>query len=79
MPRSSRALGWAVSLIAWAIASDGHPLLALVSVLAAVAVRTIYLMAAGGGKARSVIVSPWFFAVAATCELLWLAGSSFHT
>lgn len=67
-----RRLGWAVALIAWAVASDARPLLALLSVVAAVAIRTVYVVTTSWGKGRSVFWSSWFFAVAAVCEIAWL-------
>jgi hypothetical protein len=61
-------------VVLWAVASDARPLLALLSVLTAAAIRGVYVITTGAG--RSVFWSPWFFAVAAVCELVWLIGSS---
>jgi hypothetical protein len=72
-PRWMRRLGWMVTLIAWAVASDARPFLALLSVVAAVVIRTAYVVATSWGKGRSVFWSSWFFAVAAVCEIAWLA------
>jgi hypothetical protein len=58
-------------VLVWAIASDVRPLLALLSLSAAVALRGAYVIV-GWGKGRSVFWSPWFFAVAAVCEIAWL-------
>ena len=69
-----RIAGWALAVIAWAVASDGRPLLALFSVLAAAAIRCAYVVLVAAG--RAVFWSPWFFAVAAICELAWLLGKS---
>jgi hypothetical protein len=66
-----RVLGWSLSVLVWAIASDAHPLLAGLSVLAAVVIRGVYVIATGRGKGRFVFWSPWFFAVAALCEIIW--------
>jgi hypothetical protein len=63
-----------LALIAWAVASDARPLLAVLSVGAAVVIRTVYVVTTSWGKGRSVFWSPWFFAVAAACELAWLAA-----
>ena len=71
VPRWVRVLGWAVSVLLWAIASDARPVLAVLSVLAAVAIRGVYVIATSWGKGRFVFWSPWFFAVAALCELAW--------
>ena len=73
-PQRMRVLGWAVSVVAWAIASEGRPLLAVFSVAAAVVIRCIYVILSGWGKGRSTFWSPWFFAVAAGCELIWIAA-----
>jgi hypothetical protein len=75
-PRWIRHLGWALALVAWAIASDARPLLLLLSVLAAAVIRTVYVVTTSWGKGRSVVWSPWFFAVAAVCEIIWLAVGS---
>jgi hypothetical protein len=74
-PRSAqwlRVLGWGLSVVAWAAASDARPLLALLSVAAAAVIRCLYVVVTGWGKGRSTFWSPWFFAVAAGCELVWL-------
>lgn len=63
-------------MVAWAVATDGRPLLAALSVAAAVVIRTVYVVATRWGKGRSVFWSPWFFAVAAVCEIVWLAITS---
>jgi hypothetical protein len=77
-PRWTRLLGWVVSVALWVIASDGRPVLALLSVLAAVVIRCIYVVMTGWGTGRSTFWSSWFFAVAAGCEVIWLiAGSHF--
>lgn len=68
-----RLVGSALAVIAWAIASDTRPLLALFSLLAAVAIRSIYVILTRWGRGQSVFWSAWFFAVAALCELVWLA------
>jgi hypothetical protein len=72
-PRWLRLLGWALSVAAWAVASDARPLLALLSVVAAAAIRGVYVITTSWGKGRSVFASSWFFAVAALCEIVWLA------
>ena len=64
-----------LSVLVWAIASDARLLLALLSVLAAAVIRCVYVVTVNTGKARSVFWSPWFFAVAAACELAWLLGA----
>jgi hypothetical protein len=74
-PRSVRRLGWALALVVWAVASDARPWLALLSVLAALVMRSVYVTATSWGKGRSVFWSSWFFAVAAFCEIVWLALS----
>ena len=61
-------------MLAWAVASDGRPLLALLSVVVAATVRYAYVVLIAAG--RAVFWSAWFFAVAACCELAWLAGTS---
>jgi flavin reductase (DIM6/NTAB) family NADH-FMN oxidoreductase RutF len=58
---------------AWAIASDARPLLALLSLVAATLIRGVYVITTSWGKGRSVFASSWFFAVAALCEIVWLA------
>jgi hypothetical protein len=68
-----RRLGWTFALVAWAVASDARPLLAFLSVVAAVVIRTVYVVMTSRGKGRSVFWSAWFFAVAAVCEIAWLA------
>jgi hypothetical protein len=75
LPRWTRLLGWIVAVIAWAIASEGRPLLALLSVLAAVLIRCVYVVLTPWGRGRSVFWSSWFFAVAAACEVVWLIAS----
>jgi len=67
-----RGFGWAVSVLVWAVASDARPLLALVSVVAALAIRGVSVIVTRSDSGRSVVWSPWFFAVAAFCELVWL-------
>jgi uncharacterized membrane protein len=74
--RRVRGVGWGVSVVLWAVASDARPLLALLSVLAAAAIRGVYVITMSPGPGRSVFWSPWFFAVAALCELVWLIGFS---
>ena len=71
VPRWVRVLGWALSVVLWAIASDARPVLAVLSVLAAVVIRGVYVIGTSWGKGRFVFWSPWFFAVAALCELVW--------
>ena len=71
VPRWVRALGWALGVLAWAIASDARPVLALLSVLAAAVIRGVYVIATNWGKGRFVFWSSWFFAVAALCEVAW--------
>jgi hypothetical protein len=71
-PRWIRWVGWALSVALWAIASDGRPILALLALLAATLVRGVYVITTHWGKGRSVFWSPWFFAVAALCEVAWL-------
>jgi len=73
-PRWVRFAGWAVSVLIWGAASDGRPLLALVTLLAAAAIRCAYVVLIAAG--RAVFWSPWFFGVAALCELAWLVGTS---
>jgi hypothetical protein len=72
-PRWARLLGWALAFVAWAVASDARPLLALLSVVAAAAIRGVYVITTRWGKGRSGFASSWFFAVAALCEIAWLA------
>ena len=69
-PQWARILGWTLSVLAWAIASDGRPLVALLSIVAAAAIRYPYVVLIAAG--RAVFWSAWFFAVAAVCELAWL-------
>jgi hypothetical protein len=71
-PRWTRLLGWLLSVLLWALASDGRPLLALLSLVAAVVIRCAYVVMTRLGTGRSVFWSSWFFAVAAACELGWL-------
>jgi Na+/glutamate symporter len=71
-PRWARLLGWLVSIALWAVASDARPLLALLSVAAAVVIRCVYVVTTRLGTGRSVFWSSWFFAVAAACEVAWL-------
>lgn len=75
MPRSVRFLGFALGVLAWAIASDARPLLALLSLVAAALIRGVYVITTRWGTGRSVFASAWFFAVAALCELVWLAAT----
>lgn len=75
VPRNVRFLGWALAVVAWAIASDARPLLALLSVVAAAAIRGVYVIMTSWGKGRSVFASAWFFAVAALCEIVWLLAN----
>jgi hypothetical protein len=67
----ARVLGWTVSVLLWAIASDARPVLAILSVFAAVVIRGLYVIGTSWGRGRFVFRSPWFFAVAALCELIW--------
>jgi hypothetical protein len=78
LPRRIRAIGWGLSVIVWAIASDARPLLAVLSLLSAAALRGVYVVTTRSGPRRYVIWSPWFFAVAALCELAWLIWRSQH-
>jgi Na+/melibiose symporter-like transporter len=71
-----RSLGWVLGVIAWLLATDARPWLALFSLLAAVVIRAIYVITTPWGRGRSVFWSAWFFVVAAACELVWLAWSS---
>ena len=71
VPRRVRVLGWSLSVLVWAIASDARPVLAGLSVLAAVIIRGAYVIATSQGKGRFVFWSAWFFAVAALCEIIW--------
>ena len=73
-PKWVRIVGWGLSVLAWAVASDGRPLLALFSVVGAAAIRYAYVVLIATG--RAVFWSAWFFAVAALCEVAWLVGSS---
>jgi hypothetical protein len=74
-PQRARLLGWLVSVVLWAIASDGRPLLALLSVAAAIVIRCIYVVMTRLGTGRSTFWSAWFFVVAAACEVAWLIHS----
>jgi Flp pilus assembly protein TadB len=73
LPRSARIVGWCVGVVLWAVASDGHVLLAVASALVAIAIRCVYVVV-GWGKGRFVFRSAWLFAVAAICELVWRFG-----
>ncbi len=73
-PHWVRIAGWGLSVLVWAVASDGRPLLALVSVVAAAAIRCAYVVLIAAG--RAVFWSAWFFAVAAGFEVVWLLGSA---
>jgi hypothetical protein len=75
LPQWVRVAGWAVSVLCWALASDARPWVALLSVPAAALIRGSYVVT-GWGAGRSVFWSAWFFAVAALCELAWLAVGS---
>lgn len=75
-PRWTRLLGWLVSVALWVLASDGRPVLALLSVLAAAVIRCVYVVMTRLGTGRSVFWSAWFFAVAAGCEVVWLIARS---
>jgi hypothetical protein len=70
-PRWVRLGGWALAVVLWGVASDARPLLAVLSLLAAMALRGAYVIT-GLGKGRSIFWSSWFFAVAALCEIVWL-------
>jgi len=72
VPRQLRGFGWALSVLLWAVASDARPLLALLSVLAALAIRGLSVIVTRSETGRSVFWSPWFFAIAGLCELVWL-------
>jgi hypothetical protein len=78
LPRKVRGVGWALSALLWAAASDARPVLALLSLLAALTIRCVYVVMTRVGIGRSVFWSPWFFAVAALCELVWLFVHSSH-
>jgi hypothetical protein len=54
VPRDVRFLGFALGVIAWAIASDARPLLALLSLVAAALIRGVYVITTGWGTGRSV-------------------------
>jgi hypothetical protein len=69
-PQWMRILGWALSVFAWAAASDGRPLVALLSLVVAAVIRYAYVVLIAAG--RAIFWSAWFFAVAAVCELAWL-------
>jgi hypothetical protein len=69
-----RIVGWGASVLIWAVAADGRPLLALFSVIVAAVVRYGYVVLFTAG--RAVFWSAWFFAVAALVEVAWLVGSS---
>ena len=71
LPRRVRGVGWAASAVLWLIASDGRPLLLLGGFVVALLLRGGYVIV-GWGKGRSVFWSPWFFAVAALAEFIWL-------
>ena len=77
-PRERRLAGWGASVLVWAVASDARPLLALLSVGAALVLRGVYVITMRWGRGRSVFWSPWFFAIAALCEVAWLLGSWSH-
>ncbi len=70
--RNTRLAGWVLAVLVWAIASEAQPLVALLSLGAALVLRGAYLVLFGTGRSRSVFWSPWFFAVAAACEVAWL-------
>jgi len=72
VPQKARLLGWLLSVGLWVIASDGRPLLALLSFGAAVVIRCVYVVTTRLGTGRSVFWSSWFFVVAAACEVAWL-------
>ena len=74
-PRGTRLLGWLLSVALWALASDGRPLVALLSLGAAVVIRCVYVVMTRRGTGRSVFWSAWFFAVAAVCEVAWLVSA----
>ena len=78
MSRRVRGVGWGLSVVLWAVASDARPLLALLSMLPALAIRGAYIIVSSSGPDRSAFWSPWFFAVAALCELVWLFALSNH-
>ena len=61
-------------MLVWAVASDARPVLALLSVASAFVIRAVYVITMEWGRGRSVFWSPWFFAVAALCEVGWLLG-----
>jgi hypothetical protein len=61
-------------VLVWALASEARPVLALLSVASAVVIRAVYVITMSWGRGRSVFWSPWFFAVAALCEVGWLLG-----
>jgi hypothetical protein len=73
-PQLLRVAGWSLSVLFWALASDGRLLLALASLLVAALIRCAYVVLIAAG--RSVFWSPWFFAVAGVVEIAWLTGTS---
>lgn len=72
--RDLRILGWLLGVALWVIASDGRPLVAGLSVLAALVIRAVVVFVVRGGQSFSVFWSAWFFAVAAACELGWFVA-----
>jgi hypothetical protein len=77
-PRWTRLAGWIFSVALWLIASDGRPLLALLSVVAAIVIRCVYVVMTRLGTGRSTFWSSWFFVVAAACEAAWLIQSHYR-
>jgi hypothetical protein len=47
----ARFAGWALSVLIWAVASDGRPFLALVVLLGAAAIRRAYVVLIAAGRA----------------------------
>jgi hypothetical protein len=68
-------LGWLLSVLLWAVASDTRVVLALVAVVVAAALLGACVITTGWGKGRSAFWSPWLFTTAALCEVVWLVGS----
>jgi hypothetical protein len=67
-------MAWLLSVVLWAVASDARVVLALVAAVTAGVILGAYVVTTGWGKGRSLFWSPWLFAVAALCEVVWLVG-----
>jgi hypothetical protein len=76
VPQWARTAGWVVAVICWAVASDARPWLAVLSLPAAALIRDVYVIVTGRSGGFTGFWSPWFFVVAAACELAWLFGLS---